>query len=243
MCTCSWGKFWTKDTKRPKKAQLPVLKSWEQKQGTAHAPCTQHHKGVGKPPQPPLRPDSWIHPWGASKQWKLLFVLAPACCGRGPSKALPGLLVWLPISLYRLRRPRALVSNTYNLCSNYTEGQNYILYLFPFLTTVDFGYFSVSLSFSLILNNVKNIHKIYIFTYLESWGPYFFSLIVIIFFLLSQVSSVACGQAESHFLPPYSLAPSVHLCTLTLSTVTQITHRYVGLCLHENMEDVSFGMH
>ena len=33
VCVHSWGKFWTKDTKRPKKAQLPLLKSREQKQG------------------------------------------------------------------------------------------------------------------------------------------------------------------------------------------------------------------
>ena len=29
----SWGKFWTKDTNRPKKPQQPLLKSLEQKQG------------------------------------------------------------------------------------------------------------------------------------------------------------------------------------------------------------------
>ena len=34
----------------------------EQKQGTAHAPCTQHRKGVGKPPKPRLRPDPCTHP-------------------------------------------------------------------------------------------------------------------------------------------------------------------------------------
>ena len=36
----SWGKFWTKDEKSTKKAQLPLLKSLEQKQGTEHAPFT-----------------------------------------------------------------------------------------------------------------------------------------------------------------------------------------------------------
>ena len=44
----SWGKFWTKDTKRPK-TQLWPLKSPEQKQGTAHAPCTRHHLRGGQP--------------------------------------------------------------------------------------------------------------------------------------------------------------------------------------------------
>ena len=32
-----------KKYKETKKTQLPLLKSLEQKQGTEHAPCTQHH--------------------------------------------------------------------------------------------------------------------------------------------------------------------------------------------------------
>ena len=53
--------------KRDQNTQLPLLKSleqkkgcWEQKQGTAHAPCTT--KGVGKSPKPPLQPNPWTHP-------------------------------------------------------------------------------------------------------------------------------------------------------------------------------------
>ena len=41
------GQSWMKDTKRPKKSQLPLLKSLEQKQGTVHIPCTHHHLREG----------------------------------------------------------------------------------------------------------------------------------------------------------------------------------------------------
>ena len=48
---CSWGELWTT---RYKKTKNPTVISeetgaksgcWEQKQGTAHEPCTQHHQG------------------------------------------------------------------------------------------------------------------------------------------------------------------------------------------------------
>ena len=39
-----------KDQKKKEKTQLPLLKSREQKQGTAHAPCTQHHQRGGQTP-------------------------------------------------------------------------------------------------------------------------------------------------------------------------------------------------
>ena len=45
----SWGKFWIQKIQRDQKTQLPLLKSleqkqvWEQKPGTVHALCTQHH--------------------------------------------------------------------------------------------------------------------------------------------------------------------------------------------------------
>ena len=38
----------------------------EQKQGTVPAPWTQQHKGVGKPPKPPLQLDPWTHPYPQS---------------------------------------------------------------------------------------------------------------------------------------------------------------------------------
>ena len=34
---------------------------WEQKQGTAHASCPQHHQKGGKPPKPAVQPDPWTH--------------------------------------------------------------------------------------------------------------------------------------------------------------------------------------
>ena len=54
VCMRSRGKFWTRH-KKTKKVQLPLLKSqeqktgcWEQKQGTEHALCTQHHQRGGQ---------------------------------------------------------------------------------------------------------------------------------------------------------------------------------------------------
>ena len=60
----SWGKFWTKDTKRPKKPQLPLLKSQEQKQGVGDKsralrmpPAINTTKAGGRQPKPRLQPD------------------------------------------------------------------------------------------------------------------------------------------------------------------------------------------
>ena len=54
-----------------KDPKLPLLRSWEQKQGTAHKHNTT--KGVGKPPQPPLLPEPWTfpypHPIGSSSPY------------------------------------------------------------------------------------------------------------------------------------------------------------------------------
>ena len=53
-CICSWDKFCTKDTKRPKNPtatfEEPGAKAGggEQKHGTVHAPCTQHHLRGGQ---------------------------------------------------------------------------------------------------------------------------------------------------------------------------------------------------
>ena len=102
-CMCSWGKFWTK---RPPKTQPPLLRGWEQKpcqeqkQGTAHAPCTQHHPWGGQstsatlpagprdtsPPSPHIRNQLPLR--GASKGTCYLFSLSPAAA-RAPIK--PGL--------------------------------------------------------------------------------------------------------------------------------------------------------
>ena len=47
-CMHSWGKLWTIRYKNIPKSQLPLLKSWEQKQGTVHARYTQHHRRDGQ---------------------------------------------------------------------------------------------------------------------------------------------------------------------------------------------------
>ena len=108
---------------------MPLLKSYEQKQGVgsksrvllmSSAPSTT--EGVGTPPKPALRPASgtcpyphpnekWACPTAGKEQGNMLFVLAPSCCSRGPSKALPEFLIWPPINFYWSRRPRTLVGN------------------------------------------------------------------------------------------------------------------------------------
>ena len=62
-CACAAGaNYGQKDTKPPK-TQLPLLKSQEQKQGPAHAPCTQHHLRGGQTTSasPPAEP--WTPPY------------------------------------------------------------------------------------------------------------------------------------------------------------------------------------
>ena len=59
---CSWGKFWTKNTKDQ---NITVTYEetgakpgcCEQKQGTVHIPFTPI------PPEPPLWPKPWTHPY------------------------------------------------------------------------------------------------------------------------------------------------------------------------------------
>ena len=106
--------------KRDQNTQLPLLKGlehktgcWEQKQGTARAPCTT--KGVGKPPKPPSSP-IWTHPyphptWGtslslpkkqASKGTRLFSLAQHPCFSRGPDKALPKLPVQPLVKFYWL---------------------------------------------------------------------------------------------------------------------------------------------
>lgn len=42
------GSNYGRQDKKDKKIQLPLLRSQEQKQGTAHASSTQHHQGSGQ---------------------------------------------------------------------------------------------------------------------------------------------------------------------------------------------------
>ena len=107
-----------KKIQKDQKTQLPLLKSPEQKQGTVHAPGTQHHYRVvvshpsGHSPTLTLWKEP-VHPPNGeqvSKGTCYLFSL-PSCCSRGPSKALPEFFVWLLINFYILMRSRTLVSN------------------------------------------------------------------------------------------------------------------------------------
>ena len=38
---------------------MPLLRYMEQKQGTVHDPCTQHHQGVARPSQLCLMTNTW----------------------------------------------------------------------------------------------------------------------------------------------------------------------------------------
>ena len=121
-CMHSWGKFWTKDTKRPKNPSA-TFEGPRAKAG--YFACPLHttppkwwanhpsHPSVPTPGHTPtLTPyKERARPRAGSKQGNLLFVLTPCCCSGVPSKALPEFLVWPLINFYWLRRPRALVGN------------------------------------------------------------------------------------------------------------------------------------
>ena len=132
-CTCSWGKFWTQKIQRNQKSQLPLLKSLKQKHSleskySVLSMSDAHNamKGVGKylsyfssltpGHTPALTPCKEQAPFpsprnsplpctGASKGTCPLLLL-PACCSRGPSKALPEFLVWPLVSFYCLGKPK-----------------------------------------------------------------------------------------------------------------------------------------
>ena len=78
----SWGNY-QQDTKRPK-TQLLLLRGKKQKQGTMHAPCTQHHQATSDPtpgPAPTLPPYKGLAchlPQGVSKGNSYLFLLLNA---------------------------------------------------------------------------------------------------------------------------------------------------------------------
>ena len=102
---------------RDQKPKWLLLKSQERKQGPVAAPCIQHHQGAGQTTEATLQPDPWTPPSpypvsgiGSSpapplsklnKQDSLL-VLAPPAAGAQIKPC------WN--YLYRLRRPRPLIS-------------------------------------------------------------------------------------------------------------------------------------
>ena len=43
----SWGKFWMARYRKTKKTPAATSEELGEKQGTAHAPCTQHHQRGG----------------------------------------------------------------------------------------------------------------------------------------------------------------------------------------------------
>ena len=114
---------------KAQKAQLPLLKSWEQKQGVRrnsrvlHMPPAHNTTKVTPLVQPltapcphPNKEPTCPHS-GRTKETYCLF--APHCCSRGHSKALPGFLVWALISYYRLRIPWALMGYALKLCQTF----------------------------------------------------------------------------------------------------------------------------
>ena len=106
--------------KRDQKTQLPLLKSPEHKQGTAHAPCTHRHLRGGQttratPPAQPLDtplPSPHIRnqlppPWGASNGTCCLFSLLLAAAG-APVKPCLNFLSGLGSISIDWGRPRTL---------------------------------------------------------------------------------------------------------------------------------------
>ena len=133
---CSWDTLWTKRYKKTK-TQLPLLESWDQKQGDVHAACTHHHERGRKPSKPPLWNDPWTHltftpykeqahPSSRSKPAREPVTCShcPPCWHKGPNKALPEFLVWPLINFYWLRRPRILVHNNVKM-----ESETGVMYL------------------------------------------------------------------------------------------------------------------
>ena len=106
VCMCSQGKLWTT---RYKKTKNPTATSEEPGAKAGHCTCPLHKT----PPEgwaDHLSYPSSLTPGNTStltpckeparpaltkgEQGNLLSVLAPPCCSRGPSKALPAFLVW-----------------------------------------------------------------------------------------------------------------------------------------------------
>ena len=60
---CSWNKFWTKRYKKTENSEAISEELGAKELGVGSknrvlcmSPCTQYHKGAGRPPKPPLQP-------------------------------------------------------------------------------------------------------------------------------------------------------------------------------------------
>ena len=105
VCMCSWGKLCTT---RYKKTNCHFWGARNKSRGSGakagHCACPLHsappkgwadhlsHPSGWTPGPTPIR-NQLAPPQGVSEQGKLLLVLPPLCCSRGPNKALPGFLV------------------------------------------------------------------------------------------------------------------------------------------------------
>ena len=113
----SWGKFWTKGTKRPN----PTATSEEPGAKAGYYTCPLHSTppdaGQNTKAIPPVRPMDTPLPSphirnqlaptpSGSKQGHLLLDFAPSCYSRSPSKDLPEFLVWPLINFYGLGKAK-----------------------------------------------------------------------------------------------------------------------------------------
>ena len=112
----SWGQILDKRYKNTKKLNCHLKKkSLEAKQGSEqkHGPCTHHHLRGAQTPQPPLRPNSWAHPYPhpietasspfgkqASKGSCCLFSPRLHAATGAPLKSCLNFLVWPLINFY-----------------------------------------------------------------------------------------------------------------------------------------------
>ena len=121
-CIPSWGKFWTKDTKRPENPTA-TFEEPGAKAGTKAGYCacplhttppkgwanhlshpsglTPGHTPTLTPRKEPARPPS-----GSEQERKWLLVFAPPCRSRGPDKVLPEFPVWALVNFYWLGKAK-----------------------------------------------------------------------------------------------------------------------------------------
>ena len=95
---------------------------WRAERKAACGTCPLHMPwDVGKPPQLPLQPDPWTHPYPhqlppsseSEPESEGTCYLFSLLLQQEPNKALPGFPVWPLISFYWLRRPTTLTGNIY----------------------------------------------------------------------------------------------------------------------------------